>query len=196
MARAETPLSCYQVYREAFGKSPWSKTSAVGLLYALLTDWGNSVPSLAITSIRRGCEILSNDLPALLLASHVVSLLSHLTVLLFLFIYLHQQMAPVSKFVVLKLVFCKPFLSCFPGWMKLLPSKENLQRSELQAVSCWCSSSGTFVLRSITAQGSRACGRCPKSPTNFLVSCYFFYLLVNCLKTIWYIIWVQRKRFY
>ena len=24
----------------------------------------------------------------------------------------------------------------------------------------------------------------------------FFYLLVNCLKTIWYIIWVQRKRFY
>lgn len=97
MASAETPLSCYQVYREAFGKSPWSKTSTVGLLYALLTDWGNSVPSLSIASIRHGCEILSNDLPALPLASHVVSLLSHLTVLLFLFIYLHQQMAPVSR---------------------------------------------------------------------------------------------------
>lgn len=118
------------------------------------------------------------------LASQGVSLSSHLTVLLFLFIHLHQQMVPVSKFFVLKLVFCKPFLSCFPGWTKLLPSKENLQRWEAPGCLLLMSAIRDLCVELHRKLKGAKRGRCPKSPTNFLVSCYFFYLLVNCLKTI------------
>lgn len=141
------------------------------------------------------CQIIFMHLS---LASQGVSLLSHLTVLLFLFIHLHQQMVPVSRVNSLSWSWFSAnlFLAAFQDGQNFCHQRRIYKGGKLQVVSCWCLPSGTFVLSSIASSREQNVRQMPQVSHTLLSFVLFFYLLVNCLKTIWYIIWVQRKRFY